>query len=483
MKTKLYLFILCLFTSSSMLAQSIRVIDSKEYDQLKRANQLPEKFMLKKTEGAQTVLLPRIQPPASAIQSNATCNCLLPLDSSFSVVPFASGVAPDFRNDDGSSPLIPLPFSFCLFGQNMTDVYINNNGNISFGAPWFTFTPVGFPSDQFVMVAPFWADVDTRDPGSGLVYYKITPTALIIKWEHVGYFPSMSDKLNTFQLIITDGTDPLVPGGSNTAFCYGDMQWTTGSASGGSSGFGGTAATVGANFGDSSNFIQFGRFDQPGFGYDGGGGANDSIDWLDSSNFVFNGCPFNVPPVSLDCNSDTVLLRAGDITNIDFSFLAAEIGQHVTISVNTGGLVNLTTFSNTTGNLAHFSGQLVADITNLGNNSFSVTATDDGTPAQATTVNRVYHIDEALGIQQNNLSSSISFSPNPFTEQTTLTISNMNSKNISIIITDVTGREVKRAEHIPSSYIIEKGNLNKGIYLYQITDGNAVSEKGKLVIQ
>ena len=70
MKAKLYVIILCLFTSSAVLAQDLRVLDSNEYDQLKKANQLPEKFMMKKTEGAQTVLLPRVQPPVSSIQSN-----------------------------------------------------------------------------------------------------------------------------------------------------------------------------------------------------------------------------------------------------------------------------------------------------------------------------------------------------------------------------------------------------------------------------
>jgi hypothetical protein len=482
MKTKLHALVFCLFISSSLLAQGIRVLDANEYDILKKANQLPEKFMLKKAEGSQTVLLPRVQPSFS-VQSNATCNCLLPLDASYSVVPFTNGIAPDYRNDDGSSPLISLPFSFCLFGQPMTSIYINNNGNISFGSSYSTYSAAGFPSGAYVMVAPFWADVDTRDSLSGLVYYKVTPNALIVKWEHVGYYANQSDKLNTFQLIITDGTDPLVAGGSNTSFCFGDMQWTTGSASGGTNGFGGTPATVGANFGDGINFIQFGRFDQPGYTFDGGGGSNDGVDWLDSSGFVFDLCPFNIPPVALDCNSDTVLLHPGDTIDIDLSFSAAEVGQIATISVNAGGLANLTTISNTSGNIAHYVGQLVADISNLGNNSFSVTATDDGTPAQSTTVNRVYQIAEATGIQQNNFSPTISFSPNPFTDQTVLTVSGINGRNISLVVTDVTGREVKRTEHISSSLTIEKGNLTKGIYFYQVTDGSSVNEKGKLVIQ
>jgi hypothetical protein len=333
------------------------------------------------------------------------------------------------------------------------------------------------------MVAPFWADVDTRNAASGLVYYKVTPTALIVVWSNVGYYNSMMDLNNTFQLIITDGTDPLVPNGENTAFCYGDMQWTTGAASMGIGGFGGTPATVGANFGDATNFIQFGRFDQPGLTYDGGSGASDGVDWLDSSNFTFDLCPTNIPPVALDCNADTVLHHPGDVVNIDFSFIAAEIGQNVTITVDAGNLLNLTTLSNTSGNYAHYSGQLVVDASNLGNNVLSVTATDDGSPAQSTTVNRVFQVTEATGIHENNGSASVSIIPNPFSEQATLSLSNLDGKTVSLIITDVTGREVKRIDRVSSSYVIEKGNLNKGIYFYRITDGSSLNEKGKLVIQ
>ena len=79
-------------------------------------------------------------------------------------------------------------------------------------------------------------------------------------------------------MIITDGVDPLIPGG-NVSFCYGDMQWTTGDASGGAGGFGGNAATVGANLGDGSNYIQFGRFDSAGYAYDGPYNLNDGVDW------------------------------------------------------------------------------------------------------------------------------------------------------------------------------------------------------------
>ena len=47
---------------------------------------------------------------------------------------------------------------------------VNNNGDISFDDPVPTYTPQEFPLDNFPLIAPFWADVDTR--GTGMVWYR-----------------------------------------------------------------------------------------------------------------------------------------------------------------------------------------------------------------------------------------------------------------------------------------------------------------------
>src|SRR6185369_9040116 len=181
MNSKFYSLIFLLFVTATAIAQDLRIIDSQEYDLLKKTNQLPAKFLMKKTEGSQTVLMPRIQPSVNSVLSNVTCNCLLPLDPSYDVVPFTNGSGPEYRNDDGSSPLITLPFTFCFFGQQGNSVYINNNGNLSLDRAVGAYSAGGFPAGtDTVMIAPFWADVDTRNVGSGLVYYKVTATSLIV---------------------------------------------------------------------------------------------------------------------------------------------------------------------------------------------------------------------------------------------------------------------------------------------------------------
>jgi hypothetical protein len=216
----------------------------------------------------------------------------VPLDGSF--------VSAMNRNDDLSSGLITLPFTFCLYGVNYNSLYINNNGNITFTAPFGGFTSTGFPVVGPPMIAPFWADVDTRPTASGIVWYKITANRLVVIWQEVGYFSQQTDKLNTFQLIMTDGNDPIIGVGNNVGFAYEDMQWTTGSASGGTGGFGGTPATVGVNKGDGVDFALVGRFDHPGVDYDGPVGNNDGISYLDNRRYVFNACQneINFIPVS-----------------------------------------------------------------------------------------------------------------------------------------------------------------------------------------
>jgi len=66
------------------------------------------------------------------------------------------------RNDDGSSALINLGFTFQFYGVNYTSCFINNNGNITFGRPISRTSPPAFPAPRCAMIAPFWADVDTR---------------------------------------------------------------------------------------------------------------------------------------------------------------------------------------------------------------------------------------------------------------------------------------------------------------------------------
>ena len=114
----------------------------------------------------------------------------IPLDSTFSVVAFSGGACG--RNDDGSLLYTFDGWQFDHFGSLTGDIWINNNGNLSIGVPFSTFSPSGFPVTGFPMIAPFWGDVDTRNGLGGLVWTKEWSVAngdpvnrLVVTWDNV----------------------------------------------------------------------------------------------------------------------------------------------------------------------------------------------------------------------------------------------------------------------------------------------------------
>ena len=322
-----------------------------------------------------------------------------PLDASFSVVDFSEQACngpslptdPCQRNDDDFSFQLALPFTFNLYGSSYNSVFINNNGNLSFDAGFCTYTAAGFPVGGFPMVAPFWADVDTRDAPSGVVYYRLEPTRLTVIWDHVGYYSTHSDKNNTFEVIISNGTDPLLGVGNNVCFCYDDMQWTTGDASSGNGGFGGVPATAGVNKGDGTAFALIGRFDHEGIDYDGPGGSADGVSYLDNKHFCFDTSGTttgdNLPPVGqgFPPAGTVVQMCVGECDTLETSFVSPEDGQTTTTVVDLQGLANVT-LTNTAGNPSVQHLLFCPDASQLGPHTVRYTATDDGTPPAQTVI-------------------------------------------------------------------------------------------------
>lgn len=174
----------------------------------------------------------------------------------------ANPIVPGFNTnslgptDDGSTGAVTLGFTADFFGTSYLDTYVNNNGNITFSGAQSTYTPTGLGSSYTgdPIIAPFFADVDTRGTGSGVVSYGagVIPlgytdagyNAFGVNWPNVGYYDQKTDKLNNFQMLLVDRTDTGV-GNFDIIFNYGQIQWETGDASGGTDGLGGTSAAVG----------------------------------------------------------------------------------------------------------------------------------------------------------------------------------------------------------------------------------------------
>jgi lysophospholipase L1-like esterase len=165
-------------------------------------------------------------------------------------------------NDDGSYPCtgpgsgvpdgctpssIPLPFTVNFFGTNYSSVYLNNNGNLTFGSSLSQYTPQSLNQIAVPMIAPFWSDVDTRvGPevtfGDGTIGGHI---AFGVNWLNVGCYNENASVTDTFQVLLIQRPDRGV-NDWDIEFNYGPLTWDSGQASGGDANcLNGTAARAG----------------------------------------------------------------------------------------------------------------------------------------------------------------------------------------------------------------------------------------------
>lgn len=201
------------------------------------------------------------------------------------------------RNDDGSTGLVNTGFTFNLFGLTQGNLFVNNNGNVTFTQALSTFTPNPIAGSNLAIIAPFWADVDTRNALSGVTQYGTGTidgrNAFAVNWFDVGYFANRVDKLNTFQLIMIDRSDTGA-GNFDFEFNYAKVQWDTGEASNGVNGLcpaagSRTPARVGWANGNAATFELPGSNDCGAF-LDGGSNAliSNSLNSNVAGRYVFN---------------------------------------------------------------------------------------------------------------------------------------------------------------------------------------------------
>ena len=197
------------------------------------------------------------------------------------------------RNDDGYSGPINLNYTLSnFFGGTYSSFYVNNNGNITFNDGVAAYTPLGPQGANEPVIAPFFADVDTRGANSGVVYLNQNTTGeTIVTWDHVGYFNSHDDLLDTFQLVLRSPDFAVPSGQGQIGFFWNAMQWETGDASGGTNGHGGDPAAVGFGDGQSNGYVLAGST------FNGVASiVNDKMIWFNLSD---QGTPVPVPVPSV----------------------------------------------------------------------------------------------------------------------------------------------------------------------------------------
>lgn len=139
------------------------------------------------------------------------------------------------EEDDGSfqydiSPVFENGLNF--FGTSYSSLFVNINGNVTFGSAFGEYTPYAIALTEVPIIAPFWADVDAREPAiihGAPVSLDIDPSSdvVTVTWPGVNYYDLHGDRQNAFQLQLFDRGE----GDYDVVFRYEDIQWTRGDVS------------------------------------------------------------------------------------------------------------------------------------------------------------------------------------------------------------------------------------------------------------
>jgi hypothetical protein len=175
--------------------------------------------------------------------SNTDSGCVAPsgamLPAGQNAGCYANQLAP---NDDGSTLAVPLGFTMNFYGNQYSNVYVNNNGNLTFNAALSTYTPFGVAGSSQPIIAPYFGDVFTATYAAGL---SLTPTsglltygsltfqnrpAFCATWTRTGYYAPGTDKLDSFQVLLVN-RDDRQGGDVDVWFNYDKIGWEAGNAS------------------------------------------------------------------------------------------------------------------------------------------------------------------------------------------------------------------------------------------------------------
>uniref|UniRef100_A0A8C2Q085 Si:ch73-181m17.1 n=1 Tax=Cyprinus carpio TaxID=7962 RepID=A0A8C2Q085_CYPCA len=142
--------------------------------------------------------------------------------------PFGAGDIENDRSDDGSSSVIYLLQQFIFFGQTYSQIYVNNNGHLTFDGSFNSWTPYQFPGyGGLDLIAPFWTDIDNR--GNGVISYRQYTSGSVLTdatqdinqyfpdlsfsatwvfvatWDRVAYYPYSGTETSFQVVLISDG--------------------------------------------------------------------------------------------------------------------------------------------------------------------------------------------------------------------------------------------------------------------------------------
>ncbi|WP_323783585.1 Hint domain-containing protein [Thalassovita sp.] len=115
-------------------------------------------------------------------------------------------------------------------GTSYDSIYLNSNGNISFGAAQTAYRPA-LSTTNTPTIAAFWGDVNLNSGGE--IYWDLDPAngTITLTWLNVA--PYSGSGSNSFQMVLTSTGN----GNFSTDFIYEDIQWTNGGSGTAQTGF------------------------------------------------------------------------------------------------------------------------------------------------------------------------------------------------------------------------------------------------------
>jgi len=209
---------------------------------------------------------------------------------------------------------------------------------------------------------------------------------------------------------------------------------------------------------------------------------------------VFSQCSVSIPSQATVINTNTTLMGGGEVVWVCSGATVNDLGGGVTAYLEGGATYSgigggSTIYAKNGSTIQAIGGGEIfwhesgASISALGGGETwhlcnPLTYNYSNAPANGCVVQGIFSMGNTNII-------SVDLFPNPIISSFTLSINNdKNFKQFTFVLYNVLGEEVKRVENITQDeMVISRGDLQSGIYMYQLLNENTIVNTGKMVME